>query len=93
MDDATKADFESWYESGCNVDLKAWQRRIIESSAMHVAAQKMLKMLRESEELAAAQPAELVDVIMPVQQMLQQICQKPATALTPHLVVSAYNAK
>ena len=93
LDGPIKADFESWYESGCNVDLEAWQSRIIKSSAMHVAAQKMLKMLRESEELAAAQPAELVEVIKPVQQMLQQICEKPAAALAPHLVVSSYDAK
>jgi geranylgeranyl pyrophosphate synthase len=93
LDEPLKADFENWYEADCNVNLKAWQSKIIESSAMHFAAQKMLKMLRESEELAAAQPAELVNVIMPVQQMLQQICKKPATALSPHLVVSSYNAK
>lgn len=89
MDEPTKADFDSWYVSGCNVDLGAWQHQIIASSAMHTAAKRMHAMLGESEQLAASLPAELVEVIAPVQQMLQQVCQKSATALTPHLVASS----
>jgi len=47
-----------------------------------VAAVKMYGMLDESERLAATLPPELRDVIQPVWQMLQQVCQRSASQLS-----------
>ena len=52
-------------------------------AAMKVAAVRMHGMLDESERLAASLPEELMEVITPVQQMLEQVCQKSVRALTP----------
>ena len=89
LDEQEKVDFDSWYVSGCNVDLEIRQREIIKSFAMHDAAKKMHAMLRESEQLVGTLPAEITEVIMPVQLLLQQICQKSVAALAPHLVTSS----
>ena len=88
LDDPTKDNFDSWFSSICNVDLETWQRKIINSSAMHIAAKEMFAMLQESEQMITSLPAELTEVINPVHQMLRNICQKPATAMAPHLVAS-----
>jgi geranylgeranyl pyrophosphate synthase len=88
LDDPTKDNFDSWFLSRCNVDLETWQRKISDSSAMHIAAKEMLAMLQESERLITSLPVELTAVINPVHQMLRNICQKQVTAMAPHLVVS-----
>ena len=55
----------------------------MESSAMKAVAVRMRGMLDESERLAASLPDELMEVIIPVQQMLEQVCQKSVRALAP----------
>jgi geranylgeranyl pyrophosphate synthase len=82
LDDATKSRFDSWYASGCTADVELWREAILESSAIKVAAVKMYGMLDESERLAATLPPELRDVIQPVWQMLQQVCQRSASQLS-----------
>ena len=88
LDDPTKDNFDSWFLSRCNVDLETWQRKITNSSALHIAAKEMFAMLQESERMITSLPVELSEVINPVHQMLRNICQKPVTAMAPHLVVS-----
>ena len=75
--------FDGWYASGSSEQLAQWQDAITESAAMKVAAVRMHGMLDESERLAASLPEELMEVITPVQQMLEQVCQKSVRALTP----------
>ncbi len=52
-----------------------WQNKIISSSAMSMAAVRMQDLIDDSERLAGKLPAELVEIIIPIQQMLQHECQ------------------
>ena len=75
--------FDSWYALGNSEQLAYWQETIAESAAMKVAAVRMHGMLDESARLAASLPEELVEVITPVHQMLEQVCQRSVRALKP----------
>ena len=88
LDDPTKDNFDNWFLSRCNVDLETWQRKITDSSALHIAAKEMFAMLQESERMITSLPVELTEVINPVHQMLRNICQKPVDAMAPHLIAS-----
>jgi geranylgeranyl pyrophosphate synthase len=81
LDEVTKARFDSWYVSGSTDDLFRWQETIMESSAIDLAAIRMNGILDESTILATSLPVELIEVIEPVQQMLQQACKRSVTAL------------
>ena len=78
-----RARFDSWYASGSSDQLGWWQEAVKESAAMRVAAVRMHGMLDESERLAASLPEDLLEVITPVQQMLEQVCRRSVRALTP----------
>ena len=81
LDEVTKARFDSWYVSGSTDELVKWQETIIDSPAMNIAALKMNSIFDESAYLATSLPAELIEVITPIQQMLQQVCKKSVTTL------------
>lgn len=82
LTDEKRNSFDKWYLSGSSERLAHWQEQIAESAAMKVAAVRMNGMLDESGRLAASLPEELVKVITPVQQMLEQVCQRSVRALT-----------
>ncbi len=75
--------FDGWYASGSSEQLAQWREAIMESAAIKVAIVRMQGMLDESKRLAASLPDELMEVITPVQQMLEQVCQKSVRALAP----------
>ncbi len=76
LDDLSKARFDSWYVSGSEENYLQWQNKIIASSAMNVAAIRMQSLIDDSERLAEKLPAELIEIVIPIQQMLQHECQK-----------------
>ena len=43
---------------------------------MNVAAIRMQSLIDDSERLAEKLPAELIEIVIPIQQMLQHECQK-----------------
>ena len=76
LDDFTRARFDSWYVSGRQNDYLQWQSEIISSPAMNVAAVRMQSLIDDSVRLAEKLPAELIEVVIPIQEMLQHECQK-----------------
>ena len=78
--------FDGWYASGSSEQLAQWREAIMESAAIKVAIVRMQGMLDESERLTHL-PDELMEVITPVQQMLEQVCQKSVRALAPQSCV------
>jgi hypothetical protein len=51
---------------------------------MRTATDRMQDLINDSERLAEKLPNELVEVIIPVQKMLQHECQKSIEIVTPH---------
>lgn len=76
LDDVSKARFDNWYASGSQDNHLLWQNKIIASPAMNIAAIRMQKLIDDSERLAEKLPTELVQIVIPIQQMLQHECQK-----------------
>jgi geranylgeranyl pyrophosphate synthase len=76
LDDVSKVRFDNWYLSGSQDNYMQWQNKIIASSAMNTAALRMQKLIDDSEQLANKLPAELVEIIIPIQQMLQHECRE-----------------
>ncbi len=76
LDDFTRARFDSWYVSGNQDDYLKWQTEINASSAMNVAAVRMQSLIDDSKRLAEKLPVELIEIVIPIQQMLQHQCQK-----------------
>jgi geranylgeranyl pyrophosphate synthase len=75
LDEVSKVRFDNWYVSGTQDNYMQWQNKIISSSAMSMAAVRMQDLIDDSERLAGKLPAELVEIIIPIQQMLQHECQ------------------
>ena len=75
LDDVSKVRFDNWYVSGSHDNYMQWQDKIIVSPAMKVAADRMQDLIDDSERLAENLPTELVEIIIPIQQMLQHECQ------------------
>tara|TARA_Y100001935_G_C17287340_1_gene501144 strand:+ start:47 stop:610 length:564 start_codon:yes stop_codon:yes gene_type:complete len=76
LDDFTKARFDSWYASGSKNGHLQWQSEINNSTAIGIAGVRMQSLIDDSERLAEKLPAELIEVVIPIQQMLQHQCQK-----------------
>ena len=75
LDDVSKVRFDNWYTSGSQDNYMQWHNKIIISPAMKIAAVRMQDLIDDSERLAEKLPAELVEIIIPIQQMLQHECQ------------------
>ena len=73
--------FDKWYRSGCNSELKCWQDKIIGSRAMHTASRRMHDIFNEGGRLAEEFPLGLDEVIYPLHLMVKQICEKSVVAL------------
>jgi octaprenyl-diphosphate synthase len=76
LDDVSQVRFDNWYVSGSQDNYLQWHNRIILSSAMKVAEVRMQNLIEDSERLAEKLPSEMVEIIVPIQQMLQHECQK-----------------
>ena len=76
LDDVSKVRFDNWYASGRQDNHLLWQNKIIASPAMNIAAIRMQELIDDSERLAEKLPTELVQIVIPIQQMLQHECQK-----------------
>ena len=81
LTDNMRSIFDHWYMSGSSEELAYWREQIAGSAAIKVAAVRMHGMLDESDRLAASLPEELVKVVTPVRQMLEQVCQRSVGAL------------
>ena len=73
--------FDSWYASGEAGGLEAWVKALRNSSAPALAAERMNALVNDATCSAAKLPAELVAVITPIQQLLQQVCLKSVASL------------
>ena len=71
-----KVAFDDWCVSGCVVDLKIWQKNILQSDAMALTAHQMHSTLEQTALFAQALPVGLTDAISPVQALLTQVCMK-----------------
>ena len=76
LDSESKVQFDDWYVSGGKDDYMQWQKKILASPAMKVSALRMQELINDSELLVERLPSELVEVIIPIQNMLQYECQK-----------------
>ena len=76
LDDVSQIRFDNWYVSGSQDNYLQWHNRIILSSAMKVAEVRVQDLIEDSERLAEKLPSEMVEIIVPIQQMLQHECQK-----------------
>jgi geranylgeranyl pyrophosphate synthase len=81
LDVATKADFDNWYASGSPEGLDLWVDELRRSPALGEAARRMESLLDDATDYADRLPAELVVVITPIQQLLQQVCLKSVASL------------
>jgi len=81
LDVAGKADFDSWYASGSADGLDRWVDAVRRSPALGEAARRMDSLLEDATFYAERLPAELVAVIAPIQQLLQQVCLKSVASL------------
>jgi hypothetical protein len=81
LDAAARADFDSWYASGSPDGLDQWVEALRGSSALAEAARRMDSLLDDATFYAERLPAELVAVITPIQQLLQQVCLKSVASL------------
>jgi geranylgeranyl pyrophosphate synthase len=75
LDEVSKVRFDNWYVSRSQNNYMQWQNKIISSAAISMAAVRMQDLIDDSERLAGKLPAELVEIIIPIQQMLQHECQ------------------
>ena len=83
LDNVSKACFDKWYVSGNKDNYLFWQEKILVSSAMITATLRMQELINDSKRLAEKLPTELVEVIIPVQNILQHECQKSIEIVTP----------
>ena len=81
LDSDSKVQFDDWYVSGGKDDYMLWQKKILASPAMKVSALRMQELINDSELLVERLPSELVEVIIPIQNMLQYECQKSIEVL------------
>ena len=83
LDNVSKAHFDNWYVSGSKDNYMLWKKKILVSSAMETAAFRMQELINDSKLFAEKLPTELVEVIIPVQNILQNECQKSIEILRP----------
>ena len=83
LDDHAKNLFDNWYASGTKEDYMQWREQISASPAMQAAVVRMWDLIDASKRLSEKLPTELVEVVIPVQNMLQQECQKSMEILSP----------
>ena len=76
LDNDTKIQFDDWYVSGSKDNYMQWQKKILASPAMKISALRMQELINDSEQHVERLPSELVEVIIPIQNMLQYECQK-----------------
>ena len=81
LDAKTKADFENWYASGSSDGLDLWVDELRRSPALGEAARRMDSLLEDANSYVDRLPAELVFVITPIQQLLQQVCLNSVASL------------
>jgi geranylgeranyl pyrophosphate synthase len=82
LDNISKTRFDDWYVSGSKDNYMQWQKKILVSPAMKIAALRMQELINDSERLAEELPSVLVEVIIPIQKMLQYECQKSIEIIT-----------
>ena len=75
------AAFDSWYASGSDEGFVDWLAELRRSSALFEAARRMNAMLDDATDLADMLPPEMVAVITPIQQLLQQVCLKSVASI------------
>ena len=68
--------FDDWFLSDDNTALCVWQQQILKSDALALSAHHMHKTLDQTVRYAQVLPAELAEVIAPVQALLKQVCLK-----------------
>ena len=81
LDATVKVDFDDWYASGSPDGLDRWVDELRRSPALGEAARRMDNLLEDATGYADRLPAELVAVITPIQQLLQQVCVKSVASL------------
>lgn len=83
LDNISKARFDNWYITGSKENYQQWQEQILISPAMEIATIRMQELIDDSEQLVEKLPNELVEVIIPIQKMIQHECQKSIKIVTP----------
>jgi geranylgeranyl pyrophosphate synthase len=81
LDAQRRGEFDRWYASGDKQGFQEWRAAIQNSEALNDASQRMNVMMNDATGFAGALPHELVAVIMPIQQLLQQVCLKSVASL------------
>ena len=71
-DDANR--FDEWLNSGDHKDAGYWHNRILSSSAIKITCEMMSGILRDAEHKASNVPDELIDIVAPVQALLNKVC-------------------
>ena len=80
--DAGSAMFDKWYQSGSKENVVFWRNEILKTTAVRAAIDKMNELFFESEKCINMMPEQLVDVIVPVQEMLQSECLRLVDAIS-----------
>jgi hypothetical protein len=70
---ARRAEFDEWYCSGSDAGFNDWLAELRASRAPAEAARRMNAILDDASRLARKLPSNLVAVITPIQQILQQV--------------------
>ena len=81
LDTDRLAAFDSWYASGSDEGFDAWFAELRRSPALFEAARRMNAMLDDATGLADTLPPEMMAVITPIQQLLQQVCLKSVASI------------
>ena len=66
--------FDQWLNSGDHKDASYWHNRILSSSAIKITCEMMTGILRDAEQKASNVPEELIDIVAPVQALLNKVC-------------------
>ena len=66
--------FDQWLNSGDHKDARYWHNRILSSSAIKITCEMMTGILRDAEQKASNVPEELIDIVAPVQALLNKVC-------------------
>jgi geranylgeranyl pyrophosphate synthase len=71
-----RAAFDAWYISRSNAGIETYNQDILTSDAMAMSAHEMQKILATTDSTAHSLPSGLLEVILPVQSLLEQACLK-----------------
>ena len=74
LNDEDKTSFKNWYRSGDTNDLSKWCRRIIDSTAIKTASDRMFSTLNRAAQKASHLPVEISEVATPVHGLILQTC-------------------